>query len=68
MKGFFCSQAEGWPRENMTEDEKQEYIDEFWRINKVRLMAELISKNPVKRSIAKSILNSLWGKFGVYID
>jgi DNA polymerase type B, organellar and viral len=50
----------------MTPEECRAYVEEFYRINKVRLDADLISKNPVKRAIAKYIMNSLWGKLGAY--
>lgn len=48
----------------MSPDERQDYINEFYRVNQVRLEADNISKNPVKRAIAKNIMNSLWGKLG----
>lgn len=57
-------EAEGWPKENMTEKEKQDYIQMIHDKNPgVWLDPEKIAYNPVMRTIAKLMLNSIWGKF-----
>ena len=56
-------ESSGWPRSDMTEREKDEYIDAFERENGVTLCKECIEDNPPRRKIAKFILNSLWGGF-----
>jgi hypothetical protein len=60
-----CKQeASGWPREDMTEDEKQKYIADYMQNEKIQLEYDKIEKNECRRQIHKLLLNSLWGKFG----
>jgi hypothetical protein len=54
-------QSEGFPID-MGEEEKLQYIQEFEEIEGILLDYEEIKKNMAKRSIAKLMLNSLWGK------
>lgn len=57
-------EAEGWPKENMTSEEQEEYCNE-WYVNNgnmARPRPRYIRKNPGLRYIAKICLNSLWGK------
>ena len=56
-------EASGWPRPDLTERQKDDYIDAFERENDVRLRKDHIEDNPTRRKIAKLILNSLWGGF-----
>ncbi|KAJ8019081.1 hypothetical protein HOLleu_42562 [Holothuria leucospilota] len=55
-------EADGWPSECHTEEDKKAYIDDYERREGVRL--ETIEKNEGKRCLAKLMLNSFWGKFG----
>ena len=48
-------EASGWPEDNMTEEQKQDYIGNYLKY---------IKKNPGLRTLAKMMLNSMWGKFG----
>ena len=57
-------EASGWPEENMTEQDKQTYIDNYFEQEGIRLEYDKIEKNPGLRTLAKMMLNSLWGKFG----
>ena len=57
-------QAAGWPSEDMTAEEKQEYLDDYKRNEGIALDPEAIEKNTGKYHVAKLYLNSLWGKFG----
>ena len=57
-------QASGWPKENMTEAEKNEYIYEYRQNEGIDLNIDQIQNNPGLRSIGKLIVNSFWGKFG----
>ena len=57
-------EASGWPHENMTQDEKQQYIQAFKTIEGIELDPENIAYNPGMRALAKFTLNSMWGKFG----
>jgi hypothetical protein len=57
-------QASGWPRQDMTEEEKEHYIKQYEQKEGVKLDPSQIQKNPGLRSLAKLCLNSFWGKFG----
>jgi hypothetical protein len=56
--------ASGWPRSNMSEQEKQEYIANYNKHEGIDLDYNLIAHNAALRALAKLLLNSLWGKFG----
>ena len=56
-------EASGWPRENMTLEEKQAYIDEIERRDGVRLIMENVRKADNLREMAKLFLNTCWGEF-----
>lgn len=43
--------------------QKQDYVEEIFRREKIVLDSASIEKNPVRRTIAKLFLNCLWGKF-----
>jgi hypothetical protein len=62
------AEASGYPEWAVTDDRKNEYIEEFNRKEGVLLDKQNINKNPPKRSTAKLILNSFWGKFGENVD
>lgn len=55
-------EASGWPRTDMTEDEKDKYIEGYQASEDVLLRKESIEVNPGRRFIAKLMLNSFWGK------
>ena len=57
-------EASGWPKTCETEEEKNQYINEFFEREDVKLKYAKILDNPGLRSLAKLILNSFWGKFG----
>ena len=58
-------EANGWPKEVGEDPEKRnEYVANYLRHEGVELDANDIAKNPGKRSTAKMMLNSFWGKFG----
>lgn len=54
----------GWPRANMTEEEKQAYIADYALNQGILLDYDLIVSNPSRRTLAKLMLNCLWGKLG----
>nr|XP_022300672.1 uncharacterized protein LOC111108881 [Crassostrea virginica] len=56
-------EASEFPPQCETEEEKQNYIQEIFRREKIVLDSTSIEKNPVRRTIAKLFLNCLWGKF-----
>ena len=56
-------EASGFPPDCQTEEQKQSYVEDIFRREKIVLDASRIEKNPVQRTIAKLFLNCLWGKF-----
>ena len=58
-------EASGWPSWCVTEEQKDEYIQEVFRKEGIRLDKTKISVNPGLKAIAKLMLNSFWGKFGM---
>lgn len=57
-------EASGWPRADMTEAEKQRYLNDYKRREGIQLDHDKMEKNPGLRALAKMMLNSMWGKFG----
>ncbi|EFP06186.1 hypothetical protein CRE_07890 [Caenorhabditis remanei] len=56
-------ESSGWPKENMTDEEKKAYIARIWEMDGVKLDPLKIIKNKALRSLCKIFLNSAWGKF-----
>lgn len=57
-------ESSDWPKNDMTESEKQEYIDGYLKKENIVLDKNSIENNPGKRNTFKLIVNSFWGKFG----
>lgn len=57
-------EASGFPSDCNTENEREQYVEEFLRQEHVQLEYKNINKNAGLRSLAKLMLNSFWGKFG----
>jgi G:T-mismatch repair DNA endonuclease (very short patch repair protein) len=57
-------ESSGWPRENMSETEKTQYIELFKEKEGIDLDRDKISYNPGLRSLGKLVVNSFWGKMG----
>ena len=57
-------EASGWPTGVDTEDQKQKYIQDYFEQEGIQLEYDKIEKNPGLRTLAKMMLNSMWGKFG----
>ena len=57
-------EASGWPQGVNTEEEKQAYIRKYFEQEGIQLEYNNIEKNPGLRTLAKMMLNSMWGKFG----
>ena len=55
-------EASGYPKECVTDEQKQRYIDEYYQHEGIRLDPNKIEYNPGLRSLAKFALNSLWGR------
>ena len=54
-------EASGYPKECVTDEQKQRYIDDYYEKEGIRLDPNKIKYNPGLRSLAKLMLNSLWG-------
>ena len=55
-------EASGWPPGVETEEQKQQFLDEFERREGIRLDPDKIVYNSSLRALSKLMLNSLWGK------
>ena len=55
----------GYPAHAVTEEEKAEYIRDYFEKEKIQLNPDKISLNQARRSINKLLLNSLWGRFSM---
>ena len=55
-------EASGWPKANMTEEEKIEYIDEYERVEGIRLDPNNIQYNSGKRATNKLFLKRFLGE------
>jgi len=58
------TEASGWPKECVTEEEKEAYLDKYERVEGITLERDKIQKNDGRKATAKLMLNSFWGKFG----
>ena len=58
-------EASGWP-EHVGNDpvKQQEHVANYYAKEKIQLDPAKINKNPGLRTLAKMMLNSMWGKFG----
>jgi hypothetical protein len=54
-------QASGWPEDCVTDEQKTEYIRQFFDAEGILLDKAKIEKNPGLRAIMKLIANSFWG-------
>ena len=55
-------EASGYPKDCVTDEQKQRYIDQYYENEGIRLDPNKIEYNPGLRSLAKLMLNSLWGR------
>ena len=55
----------GWPSGCQTEEQKEAYVKKVYDTEKIKLNPTRIELNPGRRSSAKLMLNSMWGKFGM---
>ncbi len=56
-------EASGYPKNCTTEEEKQQYVEEYLEREGIQLDPRKIEYNPGLRALAKLMLNSFWGKF-----
>ena len=62
-------EASGWPR-HVGDDplKRQRHLDDYRDKEGIELGPEKIEKNPGLRTLAKMMLNSMWGKFGQHTN
>jgi len=59
------NEASGKPDGIETDEQLNQFIQDFYRHEGVLLEKEKIAKNPGRRQLAKLCLNSLWGRLGM---
>lgn len=64
----YKQESSGYSKNVTTEEEKNNYIDNYYEKEGIRMDANNIKKNPSKRFVFKLILNSMWGRLGMNID
>lgn len=60
--------ASGYPEWVKSEEDKHHFIEDLSRRQGIKLEKEKIMKNPIKRTISKLLLNTLYGKFGQRVN
>ena len=60
-------EASGYPKHCVTDEQKQQYIDEYYEHEGIRLDPNKIEYNPGLRWLAKLMLNSLWGMYIMFL-
>ncbi|XP_071032985.1 uncharacterized protein [Parasteatoda tepidariorum] len=58
-------ESSGWPAECVSEEDRLRYIEEYMEKEGVALEYSQIIKNLGRRQVAKLILNSFWGRWGM---
>ena len=58
-------EASGYPKDCVTDEQKQRYIEEYYQHEGIRLNPDKIEYNPGLRYLAKLVLNSLWGMYNM---
>ena len=62
------AEASGYPPTVISEQEKDDYVENFRVVQGIKLNKNKIESNPPLRLIAKLYLNSVWGKFVQRLD
>ena len=58
------TEASGLPSHCVTEEQTNDYVQQYFTHEGIKLDPERIEKNPGRKQVAKLMLNSFWGKFG----
>lgn len=56
------AEASGWPKTCKTPEEKQAYIDDYYKREGILLEASKIEYNSALRQLAKTQINSFWDR------
>ena len=51
-----------------TPEQRQAHLDAYYAHEGIRLNPTKIATNPGQRQLAKMMLNSMWGKFGQWLN
>ena len=57
-------ESSGWPKGVESEEDKDNYIKQYFEHEGIKLNKKNIEVNPGLRTVSKLCLNTLWGKFG----
>ena len=60
-------EASGYPKHCVTDEQKQQYIVEYYEHEGIRLDPNKIEYNPGLRFLANQSLNSLWGTYIMFL-
>lgn len=60
----YKQEASGFPNNVKSEEEKDQYISDYYKAEGILLEKDKIKKNSGLRTVMKLCLNSFWGKFG----
>ena len=60
-------EASGYPKHCVTDEQKQQYIHDYYEHEGIRLDPNKIEYNPGLRFLAKLALNSLWGMYIMFL-
>ncbi len=55
-------ESSGYPKNCVTEEQKQQYVEEYYEREGIQLDREKIEYNSGMRALSKLMLNSFWGK------
>lgn len=60
----FKQESSGWPSWCQSEQDRDQYVRDYFNHEGIQLDPEFIKENKGLRALAKLCLNSFWGKFG----
>lgn len=55
------TEASGWPSGLQTQEEKDQFLQDYLDKEGIQLDPAQMEKNPAKRQLSKLMLNSFWG-------
>lgn len=58
-------EASGYPHWVKTEEDKQKYIDDYYKHEGIKLNKDNIEVNPGLKALSKLLLNSQWGRYAM---
>ena len=60
-------ESSGYPKNCTTDEQKEQYVEEYLAMEGIQLEPAKIVHNPGMRVLAKLMLNSFWGKLCKYV-